>query len=341
MSYARLIVGNKSGTLLDELTADIEFVNWRLNNIGKLRFNIARTDSKATANNLAFGNRVMVQFDNGLPDWGGVIDPPRKWRDDILTVDAYTAGHIFAYRTTDKARYFSGDPVGTIFQALINDANGIEDTGVDVGAVYTGGDGHSPDYHFKNLLAIFQESLTGRLSNYDFDFVPFISGGKIQFLANLYESKGSSKTGLVLAEGSNIANIELLEQGPIVNAWHAAGEGTEWGDARLTSYAYDQNNINLYGLREGSNVYSDVKEQATLDAHAATSLANSKDPTNIWSFDALDVEPAGFEDYDVGDVINLLAPSFGFGGTETMVRILAREFVPDDGTCSLVVEESF
>jgi hypothetical protein len=179
------------------------------------------------------------------------------------------------------------------------------------------------------------------LSTFDFEFVPYISAGKILFLAHLYESMGSDKSGILLAEDKNLARVVLKEQGPIINSWDMAGEGTDWGDDRLTSNALDDASRVEFGLRESSAVFGDVKTQETLDAHGATNLSNTKDPTNLFTLNALDDEPAGFEDYGLGDVVSLLAPSYGFGGTSALIRIMSREFSPKSGRCSLVVQEQF
>ena len=194
MSFARFVVGDKSGTTLAELSPDIGPISWRLNGVGKVDLSLAVTDPKAIADYLRFGNRVLIEFENGLPNWGGVIDPPRPWDGANISCRAYSGAYLFKYRITAKGRYFAGASAGTIFKTLINETNAVEDTGVIIGDIYTGGSGHSPAYHFKNLLDIFQKSLTKRLSTSDFDFVPLESEGKIIFAANFYESKGQDKT---------------------------------------------------------------------------------------------------------------------------------------------------
>lgn len=339
MSFARLLVGDRSGQVLDELTADIAFVNWRLNKVGKCEFVVATTDPKATFTNLRFGNFVYIDFSNGLPDWGGVIDPPRRWDERTIKVTAYSAEYLFGLRTTDKGRYFTDQTVGYIYKTLIEDANGIAATGITIGDVYDGGQIHSPEYHFKSLLDIFQNSLTARLSTNDFDVIPTLENGIITFKANFYESRGADRTGLALIQDKNLSRPILEEQGPIINSWDVAGEGSSWGDERLTANAQNDDSIQIYGIREDSKVYSDVSEQTTLDEHADTLLDGSKDPYNIFTLTALDTDPAGFGDYDIGDRLSLLAPDYGFGGTDTTIRILAREFEPGSGVCSLVVQE--
>jgi hypothetical protein len=258
---------------------------------------------------------------------------------NILTITALSGEQLFKYRTTDKGRYFSNASVGTIYQALINEANAIENMGIVLGEVWTGGNVHSPDYHYKDLLDIFQKSLTTRMSTADFGVTAEQSGGYIVLTANLYESRGANKTRFALIQDKNISTIKLKEQGPIINSWDIAGEGTNWGAERLTANSQDITSIGIYGLREDSKVYADVSYQSTLDNHADNLLAATKNPYNIFAISVLDKKPAKFADYDLGDVVSLIAPDYGFGGTDTIVRILSRSFVPDTGICDLVVQE--
>jgi hypothetical protein len=339
VSFARVIVGDKAGSQLAELSADIGPISWRLNKVGKVTFSLAVTDPKATQDNLKYGNKLLIQFSNGLPNWGGVIDPPRKWDGSRISVTAYTAAYLFKYRITGKNKTFSGATVGAIFQALINETNADEDTGVQIGSIYAGGTGHGPEYHYKNLLDIFQKSLAAGMSTSDFDFVPTLVNGKIVFTANFYESKGIDKTNFALVDGANITKLRLIEQGPIVNDWDLAGKGTGWGAERITASDQNIESISSYGLRQGSKVYSDVSIQGTLDDHAANLLDEFETPFNIFEIEAADKKPGKFADYDLGDTITLMAPDYGFGGIKTTVRILARSFDPDSGLCDLVVQE--
>ena len=339
MSFSRLIVGDKSGAVLAELSPDFGAISWRLNKVGKIDFNIAITDPKAIADYLKYGNRVLVKFSNGLPNWGGVIDTPRKWDGSRIACRAYSGAYLFKYRITGKGRYFSGASAGTIFKALIEETNAIESTGVEIGTIWDGGSSHGPDYHYKNLLDIFQKSLTNRLSTGDFDFIPSESGGRMIFIANFYNNKGLDKTNLSLVDGANLTKIKLVEQGPIINSFDTAGEGINWGSDRITSSAIDQVSVDDYGLRQAGKIYADVSVQSTLDTNAENLLDDSKNPYNIFELEAVDEEPAKFADYDLGDTISLVAPDYGFEGTDTTVRILSREYYPDSGFCSLVVQE--
>lgn len=337
----RIVVGDRSGNLLAEVTPDVGPISWRLNDVGRVQLGFARTDLKATQANLAFGNRILIDFDNGLPNWAGVIDTPREWREDkTIVVNAYSGEYILGTRQTDRGRYFSDQTVGVIYKALIEDANNVVDMGIGIGTVWEGGAGHYPEYHYKNLLAIIRESLCGALSDYDFDVTGELSNGRIALSANLYERKGFERVNIVLLEGENISRVKLIEQGEIINAWDIAGAGDGWSEtARIYSHMEDGGSISAYGYRQGQKIYNDVSYQATLDEHAITALAESKDPHNMLDLEVVDIEPGRFADYGVGDTIRVMLHSFGFGGYDGLVQVEAREFDPGSGTCRLVVRE--
>ena len=335
MAY-RFLVGDRTGKIINELGVDLQSVGWRRNRTGQATFRISTKNPKSTVDNLRFGNRVVIQFDNGLPAWGGVIDPPRDWKDGFIDCKAYSAGHVLSQRVTDKGRHFSNATVGYIFQSLIEEANAVEATGITVDSVWTSGSVHSPAYHFKEILKIIQDSLCTQLSTADYEIVPVISGGKIGFKASLYERLGSSKAGTALIEGKNAGNIRYLEQGPIVNRWRMAGTGSGWGDDRITSTEEDEVSRSVYGLREGSGVFGSVSDQTTLDAHATNLLEESKDPHDMLSISALN-QDVGFADYSVGDSVMAYLPSYGFGGFSGLVKVEGRTYQPSDGVCDLVL----
>jgi hypothetical protein len=314
-------------------------VSWRLNNVGRVSLPIARSDPKTTAENFRYGNRVLIQFDNGLPAWGGIIDPPRDWRPGVLVATAYSAEYLLGFRQTDRGRYFNEATAGYIFEQLIIEANEVRDLGISLGNVWYGGGGHGPAYHFGNLLDIVQNSICGRLSTADFDVTAREEDGYIKFAANLYERRGSNKPGVVLQEDINLADIRLLEQGTIINEWSMVGEGTDWGEERPVRPAQDANSIAHYDLRQGSEIFPGTSGLDTLQAAADARLQETKDPKNMWQLQAINLAPARFADYDRGDGVRLLAPSYGFGGSDVLVRVLTREYDSRSQACKLVVRE--
>ena len=340
--YARFQVGDVNGRILAELTPYVESVSTIINGVGRCIFALAKNDEKATAAYLNFGNRVLIEFENGLPNWGGIIDPPRDWANRTVTCTAYSAEHILDWRITGKQRRFSGASKGAIYRAVTEEALPIPAFGL--GSVWTGGITHSPNYHIDSLLSVVRDSLCNRLGQAEFAVSAAEANGRIQFSAELYEERGLD-TDLLLVEGLNVAQVRLSENGPIVNDWTIAGsdiadgEGDGWGDGRLLASAFDQASISAYGRRQGSEIYEDITVQSTLDSKVANLLKKQKQPVNLYDLIVVDEEPARFRAYGLGDVLTLQAPSVGFEGTNKRVRVVGRDYFPANGTINLVVQE--
>lgn len=332
-----LLVGDKSGRLMGELRGELVGAAWKLNAYGQARITMAREDATARRELLAFGNRLLIQFGNGLPDWGGVIDTPRKGADGRIEVVGYSGEYLLTWRMTDRGRYFNRKTAGEIFRSLLTEA---EPVGVEVGTVWLGGEPHSPDYHYRELYDIFTKSVTGRLEEADWNVSAALLNGSIRFRANLFERRGTDHgKRLALIDGANAAVARVDEQGAIVNAWRMAGAGTGWGESnRIYATAEDEESQGNYGLRQKGEVRVDVVEQGTLDANAANELERTKRPRAVASVTAWDAAPGRFREYDVGDTVWLESYGTGFDGYAAAVRVKAREFLAERGVCSLVIE---
>lgn len=340
-----VFVADNHGTILDEIKPDLGSISWRLSNVGSTKLTLSTRDDKANQDNFRFGNRVLIQFDNGLPDWGGVIDTPREWKDGSLVASVYSGEYLLSLRQTGKNRRFTGASVGTIFNTLIKDANAGDDLGIHAGEIWPGGFHFSLEFHYENLLKIIQDTLCGQLSIAEFSVTASQADGRIVMYANLYERRGAIKTNVYLEAGKNITAARLLEQGPLINWWDVAGadinQGNGWGSGRLTAHADDQQSWGEYGLRQGSAILSSASEIGEIQAAAESNLAKTRHPHNMLSLTVGNSDPAGFEAYDIGDVISVSIPGVGFGGYEAAVRIVSREYNPDTGSCDLVVQEWF
>jgi len=344
-NFSRLLIGDVNGNLLTELEVMVPTVSWRLNEPSSINFTIARTDPKATETNLRFGNRVYIEFDNGLPPWGGVIDPPRTWNtDNSITVTCYSGEYILGWRQTAQEQIYADFYAGGIFRDLIIKANAIKPTGVILGETWEGGESLSPEYHFTNVLKILRDQLVKDYTPNDYYIEPSLSNGKIVFTANYLESRGRDLPQVVLIEGHNIADVKMVEQGPIINSWDIAGSGNSWDDNRAIGHAEDETSIGLYGLRQSSEIYSESPEQATVDAIAVSRLnggesPGTKDVRRMIAVDVVDLAPARFGAYDIGDRIEIVLERYGFGGFAGTVRVMGRDYQAYDGFCSLIVEK--
>lgn len=331
--YVQVTVTDHNGVALGELAAGIESVSWKLNEIGRARLVVA---NPGTADELIqFGNRVLIEFDNGLPDWTGYLDTPRRWRYGSVALSAYSGEGLLAHRVTDRGRYFRKATAGAILRAIL-----LEQAGpavVELGNVWLDGLPHSPSYHFKSLLQIVQDSLL-RMEAADFDVSGHIENGRLRLRANFYERRGYELPGVALLEGHNINVAEPEEQGEIVNEWFLAGGGTGWGaESRIYATARDEQSIYKYGLRQGSEVMSGVSVQETLDGHARNNLAESAEPYLSLPLTAINLAPARFSEYGIGDSVGIELYSYYEDGYSGMRRVIGREFRPSSGGCVTMV----
>jgi hypothetical protein len=334
---------DRRGARLAEIEPAWDLVSWRLNGVGMARFSLPYSDPKCTPDNLQFGNRLLVEFSNGLPDWGGVIDVPRRRDAYGVTITAYTGEQLLNWRVTAKGRYFAAQMPGAIFESLITEENATWPTGVTVGSVYSGGTARTIEYHRHDLLARIQD--LARLTGHDFAVLPVITGGELTFQANWYERRGSDKSDQVeLIEGLNLGlGAQMDAQGPLANRVILVGEGTGWGDDRLEGIAEDATSRDLYGYREYAEVQSGVTEQTTLDANATALASTYAYPRARLDLpEVLNLPPARYADYDVGDDVAtsvLLAGATQGWESRWSVRVLAREWTKASEACRLVVDE--
>jgi hypothetical protein len=336
----RVLIGDRFGKVLTEVVAGVGPVSWILNGIGKTTLSLALRDAKATEENLRVGNRIYIEMDAGLPVWGGVLDLPRTWRGGTVKATAYTIDYLLQYRCTGKNDSFYERPAGAIFRELLRREEQQDPLGITFGSIWTGGHPHWPRYHYKSLWYVLDYSLQ-RLEQCDWRFVPYLDDNHIRFRAEFYQVAGTDRSAkLALIEGRNTAEgLELQEQGEVINTHYAVGEGSTWGTERLVVAARDTESVARYGLRESGTVYSGVSVQSTLEMHARDVVNTYSEPRKIFSFEVTNNTPARFAEYDLGDVLACKLPSFGFGGFDGTVRVLARECNPQTGVCKLVVEE--
>ena len=116
------------------------------------------------------------------------------------------------------------------------------------------------------------------------------------------------------------------------NVWWATGDGD--AASQTQGQAVDQNSLNSgYPVFEGVNNYSGVTDQPTINAHAASDLANFPIPLITHNVDLKgDVFPE-FGSYGMGDyvVVNVTDPRFSAGFTFNVRAIGWTIQPPDEG----------
>lgn len=337
----RILLGDRTGEIRAEVTRGyISQLTWRLNKPGIADLFIDRRDPACTPELLRAGSRIFVELDDGLPPWGGVLELPRTWTRNMLQIRAHTIERLLSFAITPKTLAFYGVPVGTIFVEVLQDADTRAGLGLDFGQVWYGGNIHWPRYHFRDAMWVINESLR-KMETCDYKFTPFVLDNKIRFRATLQEQLGDDKRARVaLIQGVNVAEAKLTEQGDIVNRVAVVGSGSTWGE-RQVIYALEEASRQTYGLRERALTPSDVTQETTLNRYAETELRDNAYPHTLADLTAANRTPALFSAYDVGDIVRVQLPDYGFGGYDAPMRIMARGYDPRSKRCELVCDEQF
>jgi hypothetical protein len=332
----RALIFDRMGRLRTEISPQCQSVGWRLNEVGQAALYLPYVDPACSADNLHYGNRALIQFANGLPDWGGVLDPPLKCTAEGVHFTAYTAERILSWRRTPKTLSVAGTP-GRIFEAAINAMNATGPTGVEIGEVYGGGEARERTYHLENVHS--SVITLAREAGMDFALLPVFVGGLLVFRAHWWHQRGQDRSGQVaLVDGMN-CEVAMDEQGFVANRAYISGQGSTWGDERPVVPADDAASQSLYGLREFARVQSGAGGSVTaLKADAAAAVAEMARPRQRVTATATNKAPALFGDYDMGDTLRVTA--FPAGGDDWALdggyRLRAREWRAD-GTCRLVL----
>lgn len=335
------LVADVDGRVLTEINPAIQRVSWRWNAAGGVSFVMAATDPKLREEYFVGGNRVLLQFDNGLPDWGGVLTGARDWNGSSVAFGAVSGEWILSTRRTARGRYFTEAQVGTILTQILQEAEAYYPTGLRPGNIWQGGSAHSPEYHRASLYDVVADDLVGNMSAGAFDVTPSLESGRILFSVNLYQRKGVDRPGVALVENQNITGIRYREIDEAINTWHMAGEGDGWeDDSRVYATALNSESVTRHGMREGSEVLSGVTEQSAIDAIADKRLSETAWPTRVLGLTVLNGAPGRYRDYGIGDAVTCRLHSFGFDGVEGLFEVRAREFFPDSGTTDLVLLEA-
>lgn len=322
-----------AGAKLADTDYYIKSVLWRLGNMGTAELSADYTNPNATKRYLRPGNRLLLQFSNGLPDWGGVLGLPRSRNDTGVSITAYEGEKLVSIRATDRNETYSTMAPGSIAESIVEAANLREPTGMLMGDVVASGS-QTRSYHYENLLDAIIDLSVG----YEYAILPTVVDGEIRFYLQWYETYGSDRRDEVLlfeGQRGNVGSAVVDEQGPIWNRVIVAGKGN-WDETHPVAIAEDAASINEFGLRELPKVYAEISDEDTLQEIADGLAVDFAWPRNhVRLTYVINADPARFKEYHVGDIVTVHA-HVGRGDWEfnAPVRILSRKWVPA-GYCTI------
>ncbi len=338
------IVADPFGNLLDEITPALSEVSWVLNDLGAVKIVMSTSDAKWRQDYFRQGGMLLLEFENGLPAWGGVSSGAQRIRwltGGLAEVNYLSAEVILSRRRSGKNVVFSGVSAGEIAVSLLEATNGKKATGLAAGEVWVSSPAAGREYHYDFLYEAFvklRES-TGGDWGVTAGRTTTLNQQRLDLRVNFWERRGTDKPNVALIEGHNATVVEYVEQdNGLANDWVTVGGGEDWSDERLEGTASDADSIAANNLLEGVEIANDITEQGDLDTLAATRLQASLQPFRALTLDVVDLAPGLFADYDIGDRVAVLCHSVGWGGVDELGRMTARSFNAGTGVCRVVLE---
>lgn len=258
----RLRLWDKTGTLIYELDAPI-FCEWVLNDIGNASFTVLAAGLEPY---IRYGNYVTIEFDNGLDTWVGIVNTPRPWGSNYITVSCKSPMWLFGQRSGAYEQVISGS-FGEVIGLVINILNSAEPTLLQIGN-YNSGISYSSVVDMSNLYTYLQRALAQAQTR--LDFRPVMTNGKLAIYVDMAPTL-YTPSDMKLEEGINIEKNSgiLLEQGDIYNDITVIGVSLD--QTKFIGKASDPISIQLYNRRQF--VFSEGSSQSDVDRLAIVRLA--------------------------------------------------------------------
>jgi hypothetical protein len=324
--------------------------SWVLNGYGRCEISVPLDHPAAKESFLRFGNIIHIQHvpdptDTGgkLPDWCGIILPPRTWNKDSIQLVAYSLEGIFAYRAMPFIDKLTGT-AASVFLEIIRYSQASYPGGnapfmfamgtVDVGPLDTYSDDLRTNAydHIKKLVstANMEWSAEGKLSNNDL------------LLSVSLQNRKTSASGLSLTpDNTEESNPLLIEQGVPFNQIFAYSQAQTAAD-RIMQEIDNLPSINLFGPFQVNQTYMGVHDAAGLLATAQAASDLRGYPQRVFKRVALNVADT-FNFLRTGNLVQVEDSRAGFNadgslGFKDFVRIISMDYNDTTDKVNLNVE---
>ena len=328
-------VADRRGVILGELQGALESVSWKADGYGTAAMILAPAAARVVAPLLEYGNRVLIEFDNGLPAWGGVIDPPREANTSQMRVQFYEAAYMLTWRVLE--RFVFGGATGRAATALVNIV-AAADVGIGTNyATAAAGPVYEGEYLQETALAMI-DRVRGLDAALHWYVEPRPSSSRLVLfeLVTYRETTRGGGDDVVLMAGHNFVQMSTLEQGQIANRVSTSAAA---GDTSEVYVATDSESVGRFGRRDlyFSTETIAAGEEEDAERQARERLAQTKTPTLRIQGTALNIEPGAYRRLRLGARARLESYAPPLAGS---LSIVGMDFSPAAGTVSLVFDDA-
>jgi hypothetical protein len=359
---SRMHIYNHWGELEQTMEVTTTPRGWVLNGYGRCDFAVGLSDANCDERLLRYGNFVLIEhFPNEseertvygkLPDWVGMIVPPRTWNKDAVVVSAVSAEALLAFRAMPYAKVEG--TVSSCFSAILQYAKDRAPNGlpISIGTVGSPSGGTTTADGTRTALQYSDELRTNaydhinklvKFSGMDWNVTPSVSPSSyaLTLKANLYPRLQSAGPALTPQNTDNTDPV-MVEQGTIANHIFAYNQANT-PLTRIMQEITLQDSIDKYGHFQTNTIYVGVTDSAGLLAAAAQARVNERgEPVKIVKRVALDNLDT-FKNLAVGNSCWITDPNVGFNadgtrGFQVYARILSVDYNDMTNKCALNLE---
>lgn len=333
---------------LAETTVSTTPRSWVLDDVGRAEWTVSTSDPICKLVNLQYGNLVLIEHlpardESGnvkgrLPDWVGMILPPRNWALGELPVVAFSAECVMAFRPMPFVK-IQGTP-GTMFKQILQFANDLP-SGIKVqpGNI---ADLSKPLEDDLRISAHEHIKTLAQNAGMNWDVTAErADDGSLLLFANLYESKGLDTDQLLNPSNTELGDPLLSEQGVPFN--YVIGYSHAFTDRdRKKLIGVNQSSFDDYGLLGMNEIFLGLHDGASVAAASQARADSAGRPQMILGRIALDQGDL-FDYMECGNSLRVHDPNVGFSpnggfGLNARVRVVSVDYNDLTDKCPLKLE---
>lgn len=340
-----ILVSDRYGKPLGELQTHgaIDSVTWRIDGHSALKMTLSPDIQDDKPELVMVGNKVLIYFTNGLPDWGGVMDLPIEYSDRAIDVTLYSAEYMLNWPLTPRMYHrtaFARDILADL-AAMVDLPGEYGISVVQSSYLETGGDDEEieAEFSFEPLA-----SVIGKLQDKDpllhYFIRPAVYDGRVNLDFIVYRGELTEVPDARLLQGHNFVGVGVLDQGPIFNEFIVAGQGTDFNEGGATYFTVGDEESGRRFYRRGKFLAHPLEDanSGQLAVLGYGELRKYAAPRTRFRGRLLDLPPAEFQSIGLGQRVTAELQWPPPDGVTVDVTVIGMEYEPGTGTLNLVVE---